>query len=47
VWNEAFDIDGVPPVDATTVPGVRRTVRVQASSSERPSRLPGTERSHE
>ena len=33
VWNEAFDIDGVPPVDATTVPGVCRTVRAQATSS--------------
>ena len=47
VWNEAFDIDGAPPVDATTVPGVRRTVRAQASSSERPSRQAGVERSHE
>ena len=47
VWNEAFDIDGVPPVDATTVPGVRRTLRVQASSSERSSTQPGAERSHE
>ena len=47
VWNEAFNIDGVPPVDATTVPGVRRTVRVQASSSERSSTQPGAERGHE
>ena len=47
VWNEAFDIDGVPPVDATTVPGVRRTVRAQASSSDRSSALPSAERSHE
>ena len=45
VWNEAFDIDGVPPLDATTVPGVRRTVRVQAA--ERSSRQPIAERSHE
>ena len=45
VWNEAFDIDGAPPVDATTVPGVRRTVRVQAA--ERSSRQPIAERSHE
>ena len=27
VWNEAFDLEGVPPVDATTVPGVARTLR--------------------
>ncbi|MBX3644253.1 MAG: TrbG/VirB9 family P-type conjugative transfer protein [Rubrivivax sp.] len=47
VWNEAFDIDGVPPVDATTVPGVRRTVRASASSSDRSSTQPGAERSHE
>ena len=47
VWNEAFDVDGVPPVDATTVPGVQRTVRVQASSSERSTRQPIGERNHE
>ncbi|MBX3645786.1 MAG: TrbG/VirB9 family P-type conjugative transfer protein [Rubrivivax sp.] len=47
VWNEAFDIDGAPPVDATTVPGVRRTVRAQASASARSSTQPGAERSHE
>jgi type IV secretion system protein VirB9 len=27
VWNDAFDSDGVPPQDGTTVPGVVRTVR--------------------
>ena len=47
VWNEAFDIDGAPPVDATTVPGVRRTVRAHALSPERSSALHGAERSHE
>ena len=47
VWNEAFDIHGAPPVEATTVPGVSRTVRVQASPSERSSVQPGAERSHE
>lgn len=26
VWNDAFDIDGRPPKDATTVPGVRRAL---------------------
>ena len=25
VWNEAFDPDGVPPTNGTTVPGVERT----------------------
>lgn len=45
VWNEAFDIDGVPPLDATTVPGVQRTVRAQAA--ERSSRQPIAERNHE
>ena len=30
VWNEAFDLDGVPPADGTTVPGVQRLVRVEA-----------------
>lgn len=31
LWNEAFDIDGVPPVGATTVPGVRRVLKAEAT----------------
>jgi type IV secretion system protein VirB9 len=27
VWNDAFDLDGIPPADATTVPGVARTLK--------------------
>jgi type IV secretion system protein VirB9 len=27
IWNEAFDIDGVPPSDGTTVAGVRRVLK--------------------
>lgn len=27
VWNEAFDLDGLPPAGGTTVPGVQRLVR--------------------
>jgi len=30
LWNEAFDLDGVPPEQATTVPGVRRVLRTAA-----------------
>ncbi|MCW5662836.1 MAG: TrbG/VirB9 family P-type conjugative transfer protein [Piscinibacter sp.] len=30
LWNEAFDIDGVPPGAGTTVPGVERTLRTAA-----------------
>lgn len=30
VWNDAFDIEGLPPVDAMTVTGVRRTLKAQA-----------------
>lgn len=26
LWNDAFDLDGVPPVEGTTVPGVRRVL---------------------
>lgn len=40
VWNEAFDLDGVPPADGTTVPGVQRLVRVEAigpASQPRPA----------
>jgi type IV secretion system protein VirB9 len=27
IWNDAYDMNGVPPSDGTTVPGVRRVVR--------------------
>ena len=29
VWNEAFDLDGVPPGGGTTVPGVQRVVKAE------------------
>lgn len=35
VWNEAFDLDGVPPSDGTTVPGVRRAVKADGVSASR------------
>jgi type IV secretion system protein VirB9 len=31
LWNDAFDIHGVPPTLATTVPGVERRVRLPAA----------------
>ena len=31
VWNEAFDRDGQPPVNGTTVPGVQRVLRNSAA----------------
>jgi type IV secretion system protein VirB9 len=31
VWNEAFDLDGVPPGGGTTVPGVQRSLKADAS----------------
>lgn len=33
IWNDAFDLDGVPPADATTVLGVRRALRAKPTSS--------------
>jgi type IV secretion system protein VirB9 len=33
VWNDAFDLDGMPPERGTTVPGVRRTLKAESSSS--------------
>jgi type IV secretion system protein VirB9 len=33
VWNDAFDLDGVPPDGGTTVPGVRRSLKVDSSSA--------------
>jgi type IV secretion system protein VirB9 len=29
IWNDAYDMDGVPPSDGTTVYGVRRVLRSQ------------------
>ena len=33
VWNEAFDIDGVPPTAATTVSGVERALKVESGTA--------------
>ena len=30
LWNEAFDLDGRPPGDGTTVPGVQRVLKADA-----------------
>jgi type IV secretion system protein VirB9 len=37
VWNDAFDLDGVPPERGTTVPGVRRTLKADSSSARQPA----------
>ena len=29
IWNDAFDLDGVPAADGTTVPGVARTMKAE------------------
>ena len=34
LWNEAFDLDGRPPGDGTTVPGVQRVLRADSSATE-------------
>jgi len=34
LWNEAFDIDGKPPGDGTTVPGVRRVLKSEIDTSQ-------------
>lgn len=36
VWNEAFDLDGVPPGGGTTVPGVQRALKADASADAFP-----------
>ena len=33
VWNDAFDLDGVPPRDGTTVPGVERALKHAAATA--------------
>ena len=47
VWNEAFDLDGVPPGGGTTVPGVQRALKADASAdaSQRPPASPHQSRS--
>ena len=37
VWNDAFDLDGVPPVAGTTVPGVQRVIRSGSGQPDRPA----------
>ena len=40
VWNEAFDLDGVPPNGGTTVPGVQRVLKAEARDAQ-PGRRSG------
>jgi type IV secretion system protein VirB9 len=44
VWNEAFDLDGVPPDLGTTVPGVQRTFKAAEGASPRQAPGPGVPR---
>jgi type IV secretion system protein VirB9 len=37
LWNEAFDLDGRPPGDGTTVPGVQRVLKADVGGSNAPS----------
>jgi type IV secretion system protein VirB9 len=37
LWNEAFDLDGRPPGDGTTVPGVQRVLKADLSGGNEPS----------
>ncbi|HOM12848.1 MAG TPA: TrbG/VirB9 family P-type conjugative transfer protein [Rubrivivax sp.] len=41
VWNDAFDLDGVPPVGGTTVPGVQRAIRAESGQADRAAALRG------
>jgi type IV secretion system protein VirB9 len=33
LWNEAFDLDGRPPGDGTTVPGVQRVLKAESTNA--------------
>lgn len=33
VWNEAFDLDGAPPLEGTTVPGLQRVLKTKSTNS--------------
>jgi len=32
LWNEAFDLDGAPPIDGTVVPGVQRVLKASQAN---------------
>jgi len=34
LWNEAFDLDGKPPGDGTTVPGVQRVLKAEGAPAD-------------
>jgi type IV secretion system protein VirB9 len=36
IWNDAFDLDGLPPTDGTTVPGVQRSFKAEVSPLRQP-----------
>jgi type IV secretion system protein VirB9 len=36
IWNDAFDLDGVPPVDGATASGVQRILKADSTSSSQP-----------
>jgi type IV secretion system protein VirB9 len=36
LWNEAFDLDGAPPKEGTTVPGVQRVIKNNTEASGAP-----------
>ncbi len=44
VWNEAFDLDGVPPAGGTTVTGVQRLLKSEVPITSRPDVQGGTTR---
>ncbi|MCW5660115.1 MAG: TrbG/VirB9 family P-type conjugative transfer protein [Burkholderiaceae bacterium] len=44
VWNEAFDLDGVPPAGGTTVTGVQRLLKPDAPATHRPDAQGGATR---
>ena len=37
LWNEAFDLEGAPPGEGTTVPGVQRMLRAAAGPVDAPT----------
>ena len=37
VWNDAFDLDGIPPAGGTTVPGIQRTLKAENTSPRQAS----------
>jgi type IV secretion system protein VirB9 len=41
LWNDAFDLDGIPPLEGTTASGVQRILKADSSPSSQTASVRG------